>query len=302
MPTRVHPQAGHLVQFYEKDEELIGAVAHYFAHGVEAGGSGIMIATPAHIAACVDAAGVADGSILTLDAAETLGKFMVGGAPDPLAFDATVGNLVRAAASKGAPLRAYGEMVTLLWEEGNVTGALELDALWYDLLSSVGFSLYCAYSTAILSDDQAEPVTSVRQLHSDIVESFGPPSAGAGIRLLFPAEKDSPRHARRVVLETLRRWGRNDLSDDAALIVTELASNAILHGRGRFRLTISSRGEAVRIEIEDTSTALPVRGAAAAQDSNGRGLLLVDSLSERWGVEPTASGKIVWSEISGVVR
>ena len=121
----------HVVQFYGHDADLVDVVASYLSAAVLDGDAVIVIATPEHRAAfeaAMAAAGVdaelaaAGGRRIVLDAADTLARFMTDDVPDPAAFDAVVGGLVRDAAS-GGPVRAYGEMVALLWDAGNVTGA-----------------------------------------------------------------------------------------------------------------------------------------------------------------------------------
>ena len=83
---------------------------------------------------------------LALDAAELLGRFMVGGAPDPQRFGDVVGEVLRDAAGRGnGEVRAYGEMVALLCAEGNHQAAVQLEELWNDLARVHRFSLLCSY-------------------------------------------------------------------------------------------------------------------------------------------------------------
>jgi hypothetical protein len=92
----------------------------------------------------------AEGRLVELDAAETLETFMRGGRPDPALFDATVGALVRRCAAAGR-VRAFGEMVDVLWGQGNVEAALELEQLWTDLQQTVPFTLMCGYAASRMS-------------------------------------------------------------------------------------------------------------------------------------------------------
>ena len=71
--------------------------------------------------------------LLVVDAAETIQTFMVARIPDPVLFDATIGAIVERAARGGRAVRVFGEMVALLWADGNVTGALALETLWNDM-------------------------------------------------------------------------------------------------------------------------------------------------------------------------
>jgi signal transduction histidine kinase len=148
---------GHAVQFYEGDEFLFGVVGDFLAAGLARRQPAIVIATEPHRAGFVaqlrsrgmDVDALRrDGRLTLLDARETLDAFMVGGSPDPALFQREVGSVVeRALAGAGHPVAcAYGEMVDLLWKDGNPEGALQLEALWDELAQTHAFSLLCAYS------------------------------------------------------------------------------------------------------------------------------------------------------------
>lgn len=124
----------------------------------------------------------------------------------------------------------------------------------------------------------------------------------------FPATPQGARLARRVAVRWMEGWGRppeSDASCAVALVVGELAANAVQHGRvpGRgFSLRLASEGAlVVRIEVADAASAerLPTAASSAyPEGESGRGLFLVDVLAERWGVEPRCPiGKTVWAEI-----
>src|SRR4051794_9594836 len=128
------PCDGHVVQFYEDDLFLVDAVTTFITTGMLAGQSAIIIATDAHreaFSARLSSQGVdVDGAcfrgrLLFLDAEETLATFMVGAKPDADLFAATVGGTIekRLRASGSAGLRAYGEMVDVLWKRGNADAA-----------------------------------------------------------------------------------------------------------------------------------------------------------------------------------
>lgn len=147
----------HTVQFYENEQFLAAAVADFLADGLRSGNVVVVIATAAHRDAfstrlkskAIDpAAAVQSGKLIMLDARETLSSFMVQATPDREKFRANVGTLlescVRAAGT--SPVRAYGEMVDLLWKDGNVAGALQLEELWNELQQTFPFSLLCAYA------------------------------------------------------------------------------------------------------------------------------------------------------------
>jgi PAS domain S-box-containing protein len=147
----------HLVQFYETDEILVPAVAKFLGEGLGAGDALTVIATEPHRHAFqrhLESEGfdlesaVASGQLAFLDADETLAKFMREGQPDRELFESEVGGLIarRALAASGAPMRAYGEMVDVLWKRGDRTAAIRLEELWNDLQSRYAFTLLCAYA------------------------------------------------------------------------------------------------------------------------------------------------------------
>ncbi|WP_405391564.1 ATP-binding protein [Streptomyces sp. NBC_01102] len=119
---------------------------------------------------------------------------------------------------------------------------------------------------------------------------------------LLSATRRGARLARLLAVEQLVAWGRprhGERTDAAALVVAELAANAVLHGRleGRgFRLgLVGLPGEGLRVEVTDPrGERLPVRSR------DGNGLVVVEALAVEWGVRPfPPSGKTVWAEIGG---
>lgn len=85
------------------------------------------------------------GRYIALDVSAALATFMVDGMPDAARFRTTIGQLVSRAAENEHNVRIYGEVVAVLWDEGNVTAAIALEDLWNDLSSRYPFSLFCAY-------------------------------------------------------------------------------------------------------------------------------------------------------------
>jgi signal transduction histidine kinase len=149
------PIHGHSVQFYEEEAFLYDTVAHYLAAGIEMGDSLLVIATPEHREAftkrleergCIDAR--ESGQITLLDARATLAKFMVDGMPDRELFLDAIRRIIGRLKGNGEPqprIRAYGEMVDVLWRTGNARAALRLEEFWNEALAEHSFSLLCAY-------------------------------------------------------------------------------------------------------------------------------------------------------------
>ena len=110
------------------------------------------------------------GRFLTLDAEETLAKFMVDGSPDANRFEKVVGELLKEAGRQGKPIRAFGEMVVLLWQQGNGGAAIQLEELWNELGKKHAFCLLCAYPMSAFSDEShAEAFAHICNAHVRVV-------------------------------------------------------------------------------------------------------------------------------------
>jgi hypothetical protein len=302
----------HVVQFYGHDDELADSVGPYIAETIESGGTAIVIATPVHrlaFAARMVEAGIdvaraeADGTLLILDAAEAMAGLLVDGRLAPHRFDKLIGDVVRDATAGGRPVRAFGEIVALLWRDGYIAAALELEALWNDLGREAGFSLYCAYPLeSVEGEGDVDAFHEVCAHHSAVV---GAPVAlprlqDAPLELArtFIRGGRGPADSRRFVTETLVAWGRADLVDDAAVIASELATNAEVHARTDFTVTISRRPDgAIRVAVRDASLVPPQPRHPAVDDGSGRGLGLVEAMAAGWGADLFPDGKVVWAQL-----
>jgi hypothetical protein len=168
----------HVVQFYRDDDELAQGVSGYLRGGLATGTAVVVLATAAHrrifaqrlIALGADVvSSQARGDFLALDAAEILDRFLLGGRVDPADFERQVGGMIRRAAAGGRPVRVYGEMMTLLWDAGQVSAALELEVLWNELRQLLNFSLLCAYPARYVAGaEHADALDEVCGLHSAV--------------------------------------------------------------------------------------------------------------------------------------
>lgn len=148
----------HIAHFYEDDWQLLSHLSAFVAKGLNAGESAIVIATPEHeialrfwlLEAGVDVPwALAEDRYITLDAEETLSKFMVNGWPDGQLFANLVGQLMNRAVGDGRRrTRAFGEMIALLWARGQAGAAVRLEDLWNQFSRSYSFPLLCAYPIA----------------------------------------------------------------------------------------------------------------------------------------------------------
>ena|SRR5688572_17626034 len=148
----------HAVQFYGDDESLFVTVAGFLSQGLVDGHPAIIIATQDHSDAILDhlsrrmidvARARRMRGLVVLDAQETLDQFMDGDHPDPERFEENVGRLI-ASLLEGREnrilIRAYGEMVDVLWKQGRTQAAIRLEILWNRLAQRYGFALLCGYS------------------------------------------------------------------------------------------------------------------------------------------------------------
>jgi len=296
---------GHVAQFYHRDEELADQVAGYLAGAIRDEGVAVSIATPAHrsavearlAAAGVDVPGALDrGDYLALDAGELLARLMAAGRPDAASFNRAACSLIEEPATTGRRVRVFGELVALLWDAGRVTAAIELEELWIGLGRWFPFALWCGYPAGrSAGDGTAAGFTEVCRLHGEIVGPV-PPGAEAGVGELsrdFARSLDSIGPARRFVVAALEAGGNGAVADDAALVVTEFAVNAVVHARSPFTVTITPGEDRVRIGVRD-STALSGHTLPAAAL---HGLGAVAAMAVRWGATPAGSGKDVWAEL-----
>lgn len=119
----------------------------------------------------------------------------------------------------------------------------------------------------------------------------------------FPPDAEAPGAARRLVTEILSSWGQGSaVIQDAQLVLSELATNAVVHARTKFTVGVRTDERGLRISVSDASPAQPMVRALPAESEPmatfGRGLHLVAMLSNgSWGIERTPGGKSVWAEL-----
>ena len=105
-------------------------------------------------------------------------------------------------------------------------------------------------------------------------------------RLELPAEPASVRAARVFVTEHLDAWGCNGLTETAALLTSELATNVVLHARTSFAVVVARTTDGARVDVLDRSQVSPVRRDHDLSAPTGRGLALVEHLASSWGETP----------------
>ncbi|ANB08355.1 hypothetical protein SAM40697_4397 [Streptomyces ambofaciens] len=127
-------------------------------------------------------------------------------------------------------------------------------------------------------------------------------SDGGCAEWVFPAAPDAVRTARALVRRTLHGWGLDSAGDIAALLVSELVTNALRHATGPIGVRLEHRPAGsvgvLLVEVSDPLPDLPRKRVAHPGDEDGRGLQLVASSARRWGTRPGEVGKTVWFELA----
>lgn len=111
-------------------------------------------------------------------------------------------------------------------------------------------------------------------------------------------EPTSVGRARGLATAQARAWALHELADTVELLVSELVTNALCHARGPVRLNLRVEDGRLRCEVEDISSRAPVRRVAATDAEGGRGMEILDLLSDAWGTDRTAIGKTTWFELT----
>ncbi|HEX6289488.1 MAG TPA: ATP-binding protein [Herpetosiphonaceae bacterium] len=303
-----HPlrESEHVVQLYEADTFLIQALSEFIGTGLAAGDPCIVIATPEHRAGLDERLQLAgldlvaareSGQYLTLDAAETLATFMVDGSPEPSRFAAIVEQIVARAAERRRQVWIFGEMVALLWAEGQHDAALRLEAFWNDLHTRHAFVLCCAYPIHGFGGDAlAQPLKEVCAAHGRVIpaESYTAlATADERLRVISQLQQKAQslevEIAERKVVEAALRMVKSDLEVQVADLrrLHELSAN----------LTSTLDIEAVLHEV--LQAALLVQetdlGLLSLCDSEGEGLTLQTSR----GFDDAFLKEVAWVPVGG---
>jgi MEDS: MEthanogen/methylotroph, DcmR Sensory domain len=237
---------GHFVQLYEADEgALANNVGHYLYEGLRRGDGVLIVVTPEHqelfsrqlesLGADVRAL-AASRQMVVLDAQRTMAEFMVDGQPDWPRFQATIGTAMLQVqqGERAEGLRAYGEMVGILWKARQFAAAIRLEQFWNKLLEQSAFSLYCAYAIDIFGKNfEVANLDGVLCTHTHLVpaqlngtleaalnrsldEILGPKADALRVRI---KANYRPRWAVLPTAENIVLWLRKNLPEQADEIV-----------------------------------------------------------------------------------
>ena len=168
----------HVVQIYENDESFLDLLTGFVGAGVNAGECAVVIATAAHLTALDErlaALGYVVPSLISnmqyirLDAEETLSKFMVNDWPDEHLFHKVISGVIAKAKGNNRKVRAFGEMVAILWAKGQVGATVRLEHLWNRFCENETFPLFCAYPESGFTQDAAESVLHICSAHTKMI-------------------------------------------------------------------------------------------------------------------------------------
>jgi hypothetical protein len=171
----------HVVQIYETDGVFMDALSGFVGGGIKAGECVVVIATSNHLDALnqrlssygirVDTL-VQDGRYIPLNAEDMLAKFMVDGWPDEKLFNQTVTSVIEKGTCKDRRVRAFGEMVAILWANGLNGATVHLEHLWNKLCAQHELSLFCAYPKTGFTKDIKESINEICGCHTKMIDGM----------------------------------------------------------------------------------------------------------------------------------
>ena len=266
MNSCAHASHGeHFVQFYDNERFLLDQLTDFVQSGIKAGEGIVIIATDAHLQALAAALGPparlsqlkASGLYIGLDAEATLDRFMRQQRPDRQLFLSVLADIMARASGHGKRrVRAFGEMVALLCNEGLSDAALELEAFWNEAAQYHAFSLLCAYPMGTFPSGEHSPAfTGICELHSHVwpLENAGPPvsdEAALHRRIAVLEQK-----ARSLELEIrLRKSMEQTLSEREGMLLERTAELLSKNERLRFEVDKRRETEAALVKAQNILT------------------------------------------------
>ncbi len=176
-------QGDHLCHFYHDERMLMEALANFVVPGMTRGDGVVIIATKKNVIAFKEflekrqidvTRAITKDQLLILDAHETLSTFMLNGLPDRSLFRATITPVIQNMLAKFPKVRAYGEMVNILFHDQNYQATKQLENLWNELSRTEAFSLMCGYSLCE-GNHQIHPhrLEEICETHTHLISNFG---------------------------------------------------------------------------------------------------------------------------------
>jgi hypothetical protein len=168
----------HLVHIYDDDDAFLDTLEGFVVDGLRMGEGVVVIASAAHLSSLnrrltKHSANIVRGmhsdQYLSLNAEAMLSLFMVDGWPDEQRFNSFVTGVLSRARVGGRRVRAFGEMVAILWAQGNSGATVALEHLWTDLCESQDFMLFCAYPKCGFTCDAEQSIRNICDTHSRVI-------------------------------------------------------------------------------------------------------------------------------------
>src|SRR5687768_13397766 len=168
----------HVLQIYEDDKVFIDVLEGFVVDGFSSDESVVIIATPEHLKLLnqrLRAKGydlfslTLQDQYIPLDAELTLSQFMINGWPDENLFYHLLTNLLLRARKRDRRVRAFGEMVAILWSKGYSGATVHLEHLWTRFCEAEQFGLFCAYPKSGFTDDPNESLSKICNCHSKLI-------------------------------------------------------------------------------------------------------------------------------------
>jgi hypothetical protein len=170
----------HVVQIYETETVFIDLLENYVTGGLKAGNAVVLILTEKHRhelcqrlyarnISVSDLAATKD--LIMVDVEEALEKFMVADWPDEQLFKKMVNELIVSAKEKGKTVRAFGEMVAVLWAQGNKAATMQVERLWNRFCEKENFTLFCAYPESGFTEHADQAIMHICGKHTKMVSS-----------------------------------------------------------------------------------------------------------------------------------
>ncbi len=164
------------LQIYQTDRTFISTLAAFVQDGINSGDYTLVIATRQHISAIGKTLGekvieqaIKAGSYRPLDAKIALSNFLQASWPDAEKFHSYISGFFVEAKKQNRKVRAFGEMVALLWAQGNSGATVQLEHLWNEFCSNMAPALFCVYPTSGLTDSAQSSLEQICRAHARIV-------------------------------------------------------------------------------------------------------------------------------------